>query len=175
MTIDTIGFLHSYCLFAQAQAGAQTPAIPVFYLSSDRIDNCRNLWRGRAIENVELQLPTCLDPFAVIRDDGGGSSATSPEGNMRLLLKVVASIDDAGRQYAQSLFEAFARGTGTQAGMELRSAKINGYLAGGMTANGHWQIVDVRTRSRPGLVGRDEEGRAIFVGNFDVNYYKLLS
>ena len=165
MIYDLSNFLHSYCRYAVVAAAAQTPALALVYRTAD--GSVRNLWRNEAIEDAPgATSPLCGDPRCVAMIYRGGRDRLNPRPEVSIQLMTVGTSNDAAMAFAQGVFEAFALDA---AGRELRMAAITGYTVAD-ASDSTYTLISAVVQSSPGLIGRDDRGRARVVGNIDVGF-----
>lgn len=157
MPIDLNNFLHSFARHMAARAGAFVPATEIAYAGVPR-----SLWLWGAIEADSEPL------YSVLRIYGGPSMVKHPLPRYSVQCQTVGPLVTAAVSRAQTLFEALLEDDG----QPLRMQQIGGYTLADDAPDGGYKLVGVDPVQRPGLIGRDERGRAMVVFNFDVGFFK---
>jgi hypothetical protein len=149
MAVNVNNFVHSLALQLASATSLAYATAP------------RAIWRHRAIEDQ------AADPYSVLRVYGGSPLMWHPLPRLSLQVWTLGTSDDAALAQAQRLAEAFT---------DTDSLPRHGWVfAGQSTAgstDGTWRIVSCDILQRPGLVGRDDRGRAEVVFNVDLGFLK---
>jgi hypothetical protein len=151
-------FLHSLCRYLVAQAAALTPAVPIAYATG----TADQLFRWEATESSADTL------YSVLVIYGGSPDFLRAKPSISLQVSTYGQSNKALAARADVLFAALTAADGSP----LRMQSIPGYKAADNSSNGHWLIVNADWKQRPGLIGRDDRGRAKWVFNFEIGIEK---
>ena len=168
MTFNPTDFLHSLAKYIVARAGAFTPPVAIQYAGTPR-----QLWRQRATENTPGGPNVCADPYTVMRVYSAPPLMWYPLIKLSVQFQTVASDsgggDEGGLAQAWIVFRTLLDDQGHPA----RMLAVNAFKAADDAAHGSpYTLVALDPLQRPGLVGRDDRGRALWTWNAEIEVRK---
>ncbi len=150
-------FLHSLCKWFVAQAAALSPTVSIAY-ATGVLDQ---LFRWEA--NEQSADPALYSVASVYGAGGSRPDFLRPKPIINVQVSTYAQSNKAAANRADVLFQSL-----TQSGYPMRMQQVPGYAAADNSSTGIWLLVNADWRQRPGMVGRDDRGRAKIVFNFEI-------